>query len=358
MRVKQIEKLMDIAKTAAAVLLSFLATIVLICLVSSTPLETVKDFFLGPFQTTRRIGNIIEMAIPICFTGCGICIMYSTGHINMGSSGYFYMGGLAASVLAYKLMLPTGLHPLVCILFGGLIAALIASIPAILCIKWDINEVVSSLMFNYIWVYLGTYILRNFMLDPTAGFNASMAYQETAKLSRIIPGTRIHTGLIIVTAVVIFSWLFLRKTKWGYQIRMMGFNGKFAIYSGMGVTSTLLFSQMLGGFIAGIGGATEVLGMYTRFEWAAAPSTGFDGIMVAAIAHRNPALVPVAALFLAYVRVGADVISRTSDVPSEIVSIIQALIIMLVGAQMFLSKIRHKQIVKASVRELERGANK
>lgn len=354
MNVKQIEKVMDVAKTLAAVLLSFAATILLICLVSSTPLETVKDFFIGPFQTTRRIGNIVEMAIPICFTGCGICIMYSTGHINMGSSGYFYAGGLAASVLAYGILLPAGVHPLVCILFGGVVAALIAAIPAVLCIKWDINEVVSSLMLNYIWVYLGTWILRKFMLDPNAGFNASQAYQETAKLSRIVSGTRIHFGLFISIAVVLFSWLFLKKTKWGYQIRMMGINSKFSVYSGMGVTGILLSSQMLGGFIAGIGGATEVLGMYTRFEWAAAPSTGFDGIMVAAIAQRNPALVPVAALFLAYVRVGADVISRTSDVPSEIVSIIQALIIMLVGAQMFLSGIRHKQIVKAASRQLEK----
>ena len=171
-------------------------------------------------------------------------------------------------------------------------------------------------------------------------------------LPRLLPGTRIHAGLLIAAAVIVFSWLFLKKTKWGYQIRMMGVNSRFAIYSGMGVTGILLSSQMLGGFIAGIGGAVEVLGMYTRFEWAAAPTTGFDGIMVAAIAQRNPALVPVAALFLAYVRVGADVISRSSDVPSEIVSIIQALMIMLVGAQMFLSGIRHRQIVKASVRQL------
>lgn len=352
MNVKQIEKFMDIAKTVVAVLLSFALTILLICLISSTPLETVKDFFFGPFQTTRRIGNIIEMAIPICFTGCAICIMYTTGHINMGSSGYFYVGGLAASAIACNILLPAGVHPVVCILGGGIVAAMIASIPAILCIKWDINEVVSSLMLNYIWVYLGTWILRTFLIDPQAGFNASSSFLETAKLPRIISGTRIHLGLVIAVVVVLFSWFFLKKTKWGYQIRMMGVNSKFSVYSGMSVTGILLASQMLGGFLAGIGGATEVLGMYTRFEWAAAPSTGFDGIMVAAIAHRNPALVPIASLFLAYVRVGADVISRTSDVPIEIVSIIQALIIMLVGAQMFLAKIRHKQIVKASVRDL------
>ena len=242
-------------------------------------------------------------------------------------------------------------------LFGGLVGALIAAIPAVLRIRWDINEVVSSLMINYIVVYFGTWLLRNFMLDPQAGFNASKAYEKSATLPVIIPGTRIHVGLILSVAVVVFSYLFLKKTKWGYQIRMMGYNSSFAVYSGMGVTGILLLSQMLGGFIAGLGGATEVLGLYTRFEWAAAPSTGFDGIMVAAIAQRNPAMVPLAALFLAYIRVGADVISRTSDVPAEIVSIIQALIIMLVGAQMFLSGLRHKQIVKASSRQLAKEGN-
>ena len=357
MSVKQIEKVMDVAKTAAAVLLSFAATILLICVVSSTPLATVKDFFLGPFASVRRIGNIVEMAIPILFTSCAICIMYSTGHINMGTSGCFYMGGLAASAVAFGVRLIPGLHPAACMLFGGLVGALIAAIPAVLRIRWDINEVVSSLMVNYIVVYFGTWLLRTFMLDPQAGFNASKAYEKSATLPIILPGTRIHVGLILSVAVVVFSYLFLKKTKWGYQIRMMGYNSSFAVYSGMGVTGILLLSQMLGGFIAGLGGATEVLGLYTRFEWAAAPSTGFDGIMVAAIAQRNPAMVPLAALFLAYIRVGADVISRTSDVPAEIVSIIQALIIMLVGAQMFLSGLRHKQIVKASSRQLAKEGN-
>lgn len=357
MSIKQIEKLMDVAKTAAAVLLSFVATILLICLVSSTPLQTIKDFFLGPFATVRRMGNIVEMAIPIIFTSCGICIMYTTGHINMGSSGCFYIGGLAASAVAFTVSLPAGIHPVLCLMIGGGIGALVAAIPAILRIKWEINEVVSSLMLNYIVVFLGTWILRTFMLDPEAGFNASLAYRESALLPPLIPGTRIHGGLLIAVAVVIFSWLFLKKTKWGYQIRMMGINSRFAVYSGMGVTAILMASQLLGGFLAGLGGATECLGMYTRFEWAAAPTTGFDGIMVAAISKRNPSMVPIAALFLAYIRVGADVISRTSDVPAEIVSIIQALIIMLVGAQMFLSGLRHKQIVRASERQLAKEGN-
>lgn len=357
MNVKQIEKLMDVIKTLVTILISFAVTIILILLVSKQPMSTIHDFFLGPFMTVRRMGNIIEMVIPILFTGCAVCIMYSVGHINMATSACFYLGGLGASIIAYSMQLVPGIHPIVALLMGGVLGSLVAVIPPILRIRWEINEVVSSLMINYIIVYLGTYILRNFMLDPYAGFGASWTFETSSKLPVIIPKTRIHAGVIIAIAVVVFAYLFLGKTKWGYQMRMMGRNKSFAIYSGMGVAGILLTSQLIGGFLAGLGGASEVLGLYTRFEWAAAPTAGFDGIIVAALARRNPLMVPVAALFLAYIRVGADVISRTSDVPFEIVSIIQALIIMLIGAEMFMSHFKHKQIIKASERQLAKEGN-
>ena len=144
MSVKQIEKVMDVAKTAAAVLLSFAATILLICVVSSTPLATVKDFFLGPFASVRRIGNIVEMAIPILFTSCAICIMYSTGHINMGTSGCFYMGGLAASAVAFGVRLIPGLHPAACMLFGGLVGALIAAMTLAAFLYLPVSQLLAS----------------------------------------------------------------------------------------------------------------------------------------------------------------------------------------------------------------------
>jgi simple sugar transport system permease protein len=147
----------------------------------------------------------------------------------------------------------------------------------------------------------------------------------------------------------------LYRTKMGYAIRIVGQNDNFARYNGININKTILLAQMFGGILAGFGGATEMLGMYTRFQYQALTQYGFDGMLIAIIARNNPATVPLAALFLAYIRTGADIMNRTSDVPLEIISVIQSAIIMLVVAKMFLNKFKHEQIVKNSRAELKKG---
>jgi len=127
---------------------------------------------------------------------------------------------------------------------------------------------------------------------------------------------------------------------------MTGKSSKFAQYSGISVTSVIIYSQVIGGILAGIGGATEMLGMHNRFQWQLSPGFGWDGIIVAVLARNNPLLIPIAAFFLAYMRIGADLMSRMADVPSEVVSIVQSIMIMLVTAEAFLSHWRHKLIVR------------
>ena len=122
----------------------------------------------------------------------------------------------------------------------------------------------------------------------------------------------------------------------------------FAKYSGIGVGGAIVLSQVIGGAVAGMGGAVEILGMYTRFSLTSLPGYGFDGIIIAILAKNNPLFVPFAALFLAYLRIGADIMSRRTDVAPEVVSIVQSLIILLVGAKLFLEHYKHKKIVENS----------
>ena len=143
------------------------------------------------------------------------------------------------------------------------------------------------------------------------------------------------------------------RTKLGYSIRMTGKNRDFARYVGTGVTGTILISQLIGGAIAGLGGATEMLGLYTRFQYQGQPGYGFDGLMIAILASNNPALVPVAAIFLAYINTGADIMNRMSDVPAEIVSIMQTIIVVLVVAKMFLSRMKHRAIVRNARKSMD-----
>jgi simple sugar transport system permease protein len=149
-----------------------------------------------------------------------------------------------------------------------------------------------------------------------------------------------------VIAVTILTVIFMRRTTWGYALVQTGRSPGFASYSGINTPLVLIYSQLIGGFIAGIGGSVEVLGMYDRFQWQNLMGYGFDGVIVAILAKNKPQLIPVAAFFLAYIRIGADRMSTATDVTSEMISIIQGIIIMLVAAQAFMSRQRQKMLVK------------
>lgn len=346
--INKIEQRFKFIRIAISISIALLLALIIISFVSKNPMYAMYNLIVGPFENIRRIGNIVELMIPLLFTGVGVSIMYSADQINMASEGAFFLGGVAAAYVAVTFMLPYGIHPLFAILAGGTIGALVGVIPAILYVKFKALPVVSSLMLNYICFFMGMYVIHYIIFDPETGYLASFAYASTAILPKMFPITRIHWGLILGLLVVVFGYLFLKKSKWGYSIRMIGMNPNFAKYSGINVAFFILIAQIIGGAIAGIGGAVEQLGMYGRFQYQKLSGHGFDGVLVAILANYNPKFVPLAAFFIAYVRVGADVMARNSDVPIEIVSIIQSVIIVFVASERFLAGWKHRQIIKAS----------
>ena len=311
----------EIIRTIAAIALSLLVAFIIILAVSKEPGEAFKMLLMGPLSSVRHFGNVIEMMIPLTFTGLAVSVMFQAKQFNLGADGAFFIGAVGATIIALEMSMPPVIHPTVAIIFGGALGAITCMIPGILKNKWKANEVVSSLMM----LYLGIYIIKNHLRDINAGTTVSQKFPSTAKLPKIVPNTRIHVGLIIVIALVVILYFFMYKSKHGYEIRMTGQNPMFAKYSGINVNKVIINTQILGGFIAGIGGAVEVLGMYSRFEWQTSPNYGWDGIIVAILARNNPALVPVGAFFLAYLRVGADLMSRMTDVQNEVVAIIQGI---------------------------------
>ena len=345
---KDIEKQFDLLRTLLAITIALAIAFVIILFISETPLAAIKSFVLGPVENFRRIGNILEMMTPLLFTGVAVSLIFSSNQTNMAVEGAFFVGAVGATIIATTMHLPIGIHLVLALCMGGVFGAVTCYIPAKLYVKYDSKPVVSSLMMNYVCLYLGLYVINNLIRDHNAGFLASHRFDETAKLVNIFSGTKVHLGLIIGIIVVIVGYLFLYKSKYGYQIRMVGKNVDFSKYSGIPVNSVITKTAIIGGFIAGLGGAVEVLGMYNRFQYQGLTNHGFDGILVGIMAKFNPKYVPLAALFLAYVRVGADVMSRNNDIPIELVTIIQAIIIMLVVAERFLYNIKHKKIVQAS----------
>lgn len=342
----KIDKYFDTARTAVSIGIALVIAVIIVSFVSSNPFEALGIFLTGPVDSARHIGNVVEMAIPLAFSGLSFAVLFKSNLFNLGAEGLFFASGLLSAMLAVHTILPAGIHPLVIILAGGLLGALLGCIPCALKAKWDANTLVVSLMMNYIIFGICMYLLNNKLRDFDAFAIVSPAFNPSAKLAKLIPGTRIHWGLVLLILCAVGLHLFLNKTKWGYQIRMMGINSKFANYSGMNSVAMMFLAHAVAGFFAGAGGSVEVLGMYSKFQWTALPGYGLDGALIALLAKSNPAAVPFAALFIAYIRVGADMMARTSDVPAEMVSIIQAIIILLISSQLLLQGLKNKMLLK------------
>lgn len=338
----------EIIRTLAAILISLGIGLVIILLISKDPLNAISTFVFGPLGSTRKFFNVIELAIPLTFCGLAMSMMFTANQTNVSVEGAFFLSCAVTSFFAIVLDLPLIIHPIICLITGTITGILVTSIPATLKLFYNADELVSSLMLNYICLNIANYIIRMTVLDTSLGITTSKPFQKNANLPRIIPQSRIHVGLIFVIICVILCWILITKSKLGYEIRISGHNRFFAKYAGINVNKSVLMAQLIGGALAGFGGATEMLGMYTRFQYQGLTQYGFDGMIIAIIAKNKPSVVPFAALFLAYIRIGADIMNRNSDIPLEMISVIQSIIIMLVVASMFLSKFRQKFLVKLS----------
>jgi len=350
---KEIESLFSVLRIIIAIAIAMSFAFLMILLISKDPGGSIYNFVVGPFTTLRRFGEIVSKAIPLLFTGAAVCFIFSANQTNMAVEGGFTVGALGATIVAvYFHFSNSVLHISAALLMGGLFGMLACLIPAWMYVKFNSKPIVSSLMVNYICMYIAIGLINHSMRDNSAGYNASAKFAATAQLPKIVGGTTIHVGLIIGAVVMVLSYFYLYRSRYGYEIRVVGRNMDFARYSGMPIKRILMSSQLIGGFLAGIGGAVEVLGMYTRFQYASNTGLGFDGIMVGIMAAYNPKAVPLAAFFYAYVKEGAAILARSSDIPVELVSIIQAIIIMMVVAERFLYKQKHRMMVKAAERRL------
>ncbi len=340
------ERSFTIIRTAVAMLVAILVAFVIIVLVSDQPVESIKIFLLRPFSTKRYLGNIVETAVPLIFSGLAMAIMFKASLFNLGGEGIFFIAGITGSIVAIWPQLPPVVFPIVCIVAGAITGIIVMLVPGVLKAKYGASEMVTSLMMNNILLGVGLYLLNNMMRDPTVASLVSYQYRSNALLRNIISGTRVHVGFLIALACAYAVYVFMFKSKWGYEIRMVGNNGKFASYSGINVTKVIIIVHVVAGAIAGMGGIIECLGMHRRFEWTALPGYGFDGAMIAMLAGNHPIGVIGAAFFVSYLRVGADLVNRTSDVPTEMIAILQSIIILLISAERFLHKYRQNWIEK------------
>ena len=321
----------EIIRGAAAILVALAVAMVFIFIISDVPFQALYNLIVAPFTRMRYIWIILERMIPIIFTGLATCVMFNANQFNLAGEGAVFFGGLVAGACAIYLRLPPVLHAAACIAAAMLVCGLTMLVPALLKTRLGASEMVSSLMLNYILLQLGVYILSYHLADRTQGATMSHKFLDTAVIPTLVPKTNLSWGIVIALAATVLVSIFMYRTRWGYAIRM----------------------------IAGMGGAVEILGYYDRFKWRQLPGYGWDGITIAILAKNNPIFIPLAAFFMAYLRRGCDLMQLNTDVPAEMLSIIQAVIFLFFAAEQFLSKYRHRMVVRDAKDEIaEKAAEK
>lgn len=274
-----------------------------------------------------------------------MCLLLSASQFNLAAEGVFFIAGMLASTVGVYFVLPLGLHPLLVILTGGVVGMLIMLVPALLKTKLKADELLVSLMINNIAAGVGAWLLDSKFNDTSAAITGMPRFQASAKLPVLISGTNVHLGLLIALALAVILYFFLYRSKWGYEIRMVGINGNFAQYSGISMFRVIMVTYLMASFIAGIGGAIENIGLHERFEWAGLPGYGLTGPLLALMAGNNPIGIVLTSLLIAYLRTSASLTARLSDVPAGMQDVLQGVIFLIMAVK---SISHHRKQKKAS----------
>ena len=298
--------------------------------------EPLKDLF--------GITEILVRAVPLILVALGIAIAFRSGILNIGAEGQMQMGIIAAAAVAIALpTLPKYILLPLSLLAGALGGALWASIAGALKARLGVNEILSTVMLNYIAAQLYGFLLRGPMIDPAeiqmgSGTPQSVRLPKAAWIDRIIPGMRLHYGIVIALVLAVLVYLLLWRTTWGFKLRAAGAEPKAARYGGIKVERCILSAMILAGAFAGLAGAVEVTAVHRRAIEGISSGYGFSGIVVALFGGLHPAGIIPSALFLGLLLIGADMTQRAMSVPANMVLVLQgAVILSIISAKMFIN---------------------
>jgi len=332
--------------------LGFIITV----LVSDDPIGAYQAFLTGPVSRINRTGEWIKEAITLTLLGLSVALVFKAQLFSLGAEGQMLLGALVSGTIALFVPLPAILRIPLALCAAMLVGFLFGALPGYLKAHLNANEIVSTLMLNAIALRVYDYFLIFHIKPEGAGYNASDFFPKQGVLPTFIPNVpfladayelfsrraNITIMLYIAIVVVVVVWYLMYRTPFGYELRMLGANIKFARYGGIDTKKTVILSFAISGLVAGLAGAYLGMGIHEKLIANITIGIAFEGIVVALLARNNPLAVPFAALAYGYLRAGADIMERSSDVSREMVLVIQAIIILLVTAERVLPIIQQR----------------
>ena len=320
-----------------SVVLAFLIGAIIMVAMGANPVKALTSLFRGAFGTTAAIGTTLNKATPLIFTALCACFAYKCGVFNLGGEGQFLFGATMAFVVVHCLHLTGIVGILVAILVGAIAGGIWGMIPGVLKITRGLNEMIISIMLNYVaTLFMGviyTSWIRDTNMPQTPAVDASLM------LSKVIPSMRFTWSFVLAVVVGIAMYYCLYWTSSGFKLRAVGLNMTASRFNGFPVKRYILLSFIISGAIAGMGGAADLLGTQYRLINGYGNGYGFDGVAMALIGQLHPIATVVVAIFFAALRVGSTSMQVSTGVPTSVSDIIQALVIVFSVAGLALVKL-------------------
>jgi simple sugar transport system permease protein len=326
----------------AAVVATLLLVSLLVLAAGASPLSVFYLVARGAAGSQFALLETLTRATPLIFTGLAVAVAFRAKLWNIGAEAQLYIGGVVTVVLGTgALPLPSVI--LIPVLMAAAMAAgaLLLLGPAVLKTRFGVDEVVTTLLLNFIVLLFVSMLLEGVLKDPMGlGWPQSQKVVAEAQLPRLIQGKRLHLGFVIAIIAAIVVWIITKKTKLGYEMRAVGHNPEGARFVGIPVNLVLMKTALLSGGLAALAGFSEVSGLKGNLTLDLSAGYGYTGIVVAMLAMLNPLGVIASAIFVAGIFVGADAMSRAAKVPSYIADVMVATSLLTMVVAILLTRCR------------------
>jgi general nucleoside transport system permease protein len=330
-----------------AILIPFLAILtavvlggIIIASVRGNPFLAYYGLIQGSFGSTRALSETAVWATPYIFAGLAVALAFKGGLFNIGAEGQLALGATFSALIGYALPewlgfdIPAIIHLPLAVIVGMGMGAFWAAIPGFLKAYTGGHEVINTIMMNYIALNTISFLLNGPMKDrdPNNVIARTPLIADSARMPTIFDGLRIHWGFILALLVAFLVWWILNKTTLGFEIRTVGLNPDAAKYAGINVKRMIILTMALSGMLAGLAGTVEVTGLNYRHELGFSIGYGFDAIAIALLGKSHPLGVVLAAILFAAMRNGATRMQFLTQMPVDLISMLQALILLFVAA--------------------------
>lgn len=328
------EQLEYISSLLFAIFLALLLGALIMILNGKNPIDGYMALLSGALGSKYLIATTLAKTVPLILTGLATAISFRSGIFNIGGEGQLYLGAFAAAYVGFTFTdLPVFVAIIAAIAASALVGGFYAYIPALLKVKYNIDEVITTIMFNSIAILFTNYLVNNPFQASQGKMGGTDMIAEAFKFPKLVAMSKLNTSIFYTMIISIFIYYLIKKTSYGYNFKIVGENSIFSKYAGLNNKKYMILAMVISGALCGIAGAFEVYGTHYRFLQNISKGIAFDGMLVALIVKNNPIGIIFMSIFFGILKTGSNMMEMKTGVPSELILVIQSLIILFIAGE-------------------------